>query len=103
MNAYTYILYSKALDRFYIGSTEFEPSQRLQLHLNEHYGKSKFTSKSKDWTIFFELKCQSIQQAREIEAHIKRMKSRIYIQNLVQYPVMFQKLLIRYSTTGSSR
>lgn len=44
---YVYILYSKDLDRYYIGSTsDIQP--RLTKHLSEHSG---FTGKAKDWEI----------------------------------------------------
>ncbi|MEY3084859.1 MAG: hypothetical protein RL037_1039, partial [Bacteroidota bacterium] len=39
---------------------------------------------------------------RNIEAHIKQMKSRKYIENLVRFPEISQKLKDKYSA-GSSR
>ena len=40
--------------------------------------------------------------ARKTEAHIKRMKSRKYIENLKLYPEMMEKLILKYDV-GSSR
>jgi putative endonuclease len=91
-----YILYSKKLDRFYIGSTILRPEDRLHSHLTEYYGKKKFTAKEKDWTIFLSIDCHSIEQAQKIEHHLKKMKSKKYIQNLLIYPEIAQKLLARY-------
>ena len=93
---YCYILHSRALNRFYTGSTILSPEERLKRHLEEYYGKSKFTAKAKDWKIFVAIECSSIDQARKIETHIKNMKSKKYIENLVKYPLITQRLLEQY-------
>jgi len=36
-------------------------------------------------------------QARMIETHIKRMKSRKYIENLMKYPAIAEKLKEKYN------
>ncbi|MFI5154722.1 MAG: GIY-YIG nuclease family protein, partial [Chitinophagales bacterium] len=46
---FVYILFSKALDSFYIGST-YNLEVRLRKHLCHHRG---FTGKSKDWEIVY--------------------------------------------------
>jgi len=95
-NFYSYILYSKKLDRFYIGSTSVETTHRLQRHLAKYYGNEKFTAKTNDWVLFFEIKCSSFSQAQKIEKHIKLMKSKKYIQNLKKYPEITLNLLEKY-------
>ena len=94
--ATVYILFSKSLQVFYTGVTTISVEQRLQNHLNEYY-ENKFTHKAKDWTVFLEIQCGTIKQAQHIEAHIKKMKSKIYIKNLNSYPEMIQKLLEKYN------
>ena len=94
--SYTYILFSRKLDKFYIGATRLSACDRLEKHLHEYYGKAKFTSKADDWILFFEIECIDFRQALKIEAHIKRMKSKNYIQNLVKYPEISQKLQEKY-------
>jgi putative endonuclease len=47
MQYFIYILYSKSLDKYYIGSTE-DVLKRLKKHLENHKG---FTSKAKDWEL----------------------------------------------------
>jgi len=89
---YVYILHSNKLNRNYIGSTS-NISQRIEFHLSS---KDKFTSKTKDWELIFKIECKSKEQALEIEKHIKKMKSSIYINNLKKYPEMTQKLLQKY-------
>ena len=81
--AYCYILYSKTLDRYYYGSTELNPTERLELHLQQYYGNRKFTAKASDWELVCAIECESLGQARRIEAFIKRMKSKKYVVSLV--------------------
>jgi len=94
---YCYVLYSKTTDRFYIGSTILNPEERLRRHLIDYYGNNKFTSMVKDWEIFFVIECSTLVQARKIEQHLKRMKSKKYIRNLKNYPEIMVSLLKRYS------
>ena len=96
MTAIVYILYSPSKRVFYTGFTTTTLEDRLQKHNSKYYG-NKFTAISSDWEVYFFIECSSENQARDIESHIKRMKSRKYIQNLKQYPEMGQGLLFRYS------
>lgn len=90
-----YILHSRRLNRFYTGSTS-DLDVRLDFHRNPQ--ARKFTAKAKDWGVFFQFECESKSQALSIEKHIKKMKSRVYIENLKKYPEMAEKLLLRYKT-----
>ncbi|MCU0361358.1 MAG: GIY-YIG nuclease family protein [Bacteroidia bacterium] len=93
--ASVYILYSSGLDRFYTGSCN-DLSYRTDQHLNKEYIKS-FTSKADDWVLFWHFDDLSYKQARAMEAHIKSMKSKIYIQNLKKYPEIMLKLIEKYA------
>ena len=93
--AEVYILYSKSLDRYYIGSCEIF-SERLLQHQNGQFSRS-FTKGASDWTVFLLISSLTYKQARSVEAHIKRMKSRKYIINLKMYPELRQNLLSRFS------
>ncbi len=93
--ASVYILYSKDLDRFYTGSCK-EILDRTDQHLNMEYTKS-FTTKAHDWILFWHDDDLHYKQARKIEAHIKKMKSKIYIQNLKKYPELIMKLKEKYA------
>jgi putative endonuclease len=94
MSDCVYILYSKKLDRYYTGYTG-DLNQRLEFH--RHPSKSTtFTSKADDWLLYYVINCESEQQARSIESHIKRMKSRRYIENLKIYVEITRKLLTQY-------
>ena len=89
-----YILFSSKLDKHYIGFTE-NFDQRIEFHLNENKSK-KFTYKADDWKLVFSLICQTKSQGLSIEKHIKLMKSKVYIQNLIRYSEISLKLLEKY-------
>ena len=84
--AIVYILYSTKLNKYYIGSCE-DLGQRFQQHKDGVYSQG-FTRKANDWEIFYELDNLEYSQARKIESHIKRMKSKRYIESLRDYPAM---------------
>ena len=96
MTAIVYILSSPSKGVYYTGYTTITMEERLYKHNSGYYDK-QYTAIAKDWEVYFLIECLSEKQARLIEAHIKRMKSRRYIENLKQYPEMVQGLLRRYS------
>ena len=63
---------------------------------NNNYYENKWTKQGQPWDVFYILECEHVNQARSIEVHIKKMKSKKYIDNLIQYPEMGQKLLDKY-------
>ena len=93
MAAFVYIIHSDKLNRYYIGSTELMPEERLSLHLAKVYGIRKFTAAADDWELVFSLECNSISLARTIEKYIKKMKSSRYIINLIKFPCLSKKLI----------
>ena len=95
MNNLVYIIYSKVLDKYYVGET-VDIENRLVEH-NEGKYKKAFTKKAKDWSVFLLINCATKQQALKIEKHIKRMKSRVYIENLKKFPEIVKRLKERYS------
>ncbi|RFC53177.1 GIY-YIG nuclease family protein [Brumimicrobium aurantiacum] len=98
--ASVYILFSKEIDKFYIGSCN-NLTQRLWEHNNKIY-KNAFTGKANDWILFYSYENLDYQIARKIEQHIKNMKSRIYYSNLVKYSEIMEKLIDKYKA-GSCR
>ncbi|MFZ1808903.1 MAG: GIY-YIG nuclease family protein [Cyclobacteriaceae bacterium] len=92
-----YILHSQSLNKYYVGSTQLNPQDRLLKHNTFFYGSNKYTAMASDWQIFTVIECRSIVQARSVEAHIKKMKSRKYIENLLTYPEMVERLLSKYN------
>ena len=96
MSYCSYILHSLKLNRYYVGYTS-NLKERLIFHENSE--SRKFTSKADDWEHYFTIDCNSKLQAVSIEKHIKRMKSKTYIENLKKYPEMALKLLLKYSAS----
>ena len=90
-----YILYSKFLDRYYAGET-MDLEERIKQHNSKFYD-SAYTEKGTDWVLFHSIECKDRLQARKIEAHIKKMKSKTYIQNLKRFSEMNEKLITKYS------
>ena len=93
--ASVYIIYSKKLDRFYVGSTKDLPT-RIVYHNRKEF-KDSFTAKSNDWELFFSIDSLSITLAKKIENHIKKMKNTTYFENLKKYPQMSEKLIEQFS------
>jgi len=92
--ASVYILYSKKLNHFYIGSCK-DLSYRIDQHLNKEFVGS-FTTMAQDWEIYLSIDELEYQQARLIETHLKKMKSKTYIQNLTKYPEIIERLKAKY-------
>jgi putative endonuclease len=75
-----------------------ELSERLFKHNSRFYDKT-YSSFTADWQLLLKIECVSVNQAIQIEKHIKRMKSKVYIENLKKYPEMVEKLLNLYRST----
>ena len=69
---YVYILYSPALDHFYVGESS-NPAQRL---LHHNAGNQRYTRRASDWVQVFLKPTASRDEARQIEQSIKKSKSR---------------------------
>jgi putative endonuclease len=82
---HVYIIYSESLNSFYTGYNKENLEERILHHQTGFYNNS-YTTKAKDWVLVWCLECQNVAQALKIEKHIKKMKSKIYIQNLISQP-----------------
>ena len=76
-----YILFSQNRNRYYIGFTGDDVFIRLKKHNTEHSG---FTGKTLDWTIVYTEKYAEKLQALQREKEIKKWKSRVMIEKLIQ-------------------
>lgn len=77
---YLYILHSNDLNKFYIGSTQ-NIQERLQRHLS---GRSKYTSKAKDWVLQYSVEYQTRALALKREKQLKNWKNAVRIRELIQ-------------------
>ena len=76
--AYTYILYSEKLNKYYVGAC-IDIDRRLKEH---NTGHSKYTSTGLPWILKYKEEFETLQEAKKREQAIKKMKSRIYIEGL---------------------
>jgi putative endonuclease len=76
-----YILYSKALVRYYIGSTS-NIEYRLQQHNKPH---KRYTNSGQPWIIVYSEQFDSKKEALIRERFIKEKKSKKFIRNLIDY------------------
>ncbi|MFW5872631.1 MAG: GIY-YIG nuclease family protein [bacterium] len=79
MPYYTYILYSESLNRYYIGSSE-NPEKRLERH---NARATVSTRGGRPWKVVYKEQYDSRKEAISRENFIKRMKSRKFIQSLI--------------------
>ena len=90
-----YILRSPSLGSYYIGQSE-DLKNRIALHEGKTFTRS-FTKRASDWELFHVIDCASRKQAVNIESHIKKMKSKKYVENLKKYPEISEKLKVKYN------
>ena len=76
---YTYIIFSKTLEKYYTGSCE-NIEHRLNDHLNS---RSAYTKVAKDWIMVYFESFDSRSLAVQREMEIKKKKSRKYIEFLI--------------------
>ena len=88
---FLYIIYSKDIDKYYIGETS-KPENRLAQH-NEHYFKTNFTKVATDWELALSFQCDTKEDAVFLERFIKKMKSRKFIEKVVQDPEILNSIL----------
>ncbi|MGZ3891595.1 MAG: GIY-YIG nuclease family protein [Mucilaginibacter sp.] len=79
MTFYVYILYSAALNQYYVGYSA-DLDDRLFRHNNSG---SKSTKKSKDWILKYKEPFGTRSAAMARESAIKKKKSRKYIESLI--------------------
>ncbi|AGA76812.1 GIY-YIG nuclease family protein [Echinicola vietnamensis] len=78
---YFYILYSRELDKYYIGHTSCRLEERLRRHNTNHKG---FTGRVNDWLVHYCETNQSKTEAVERELQVKSWKSRTKLVQLIE-------------------
>ena len=76
---YTYIIYSKTIDSYYVGASE-NINERLKKHKNSSKG---FTNRANDWEIVYSKEFSTKQESLIFEKQIKSWKSRKMIEKLL--------------------
>jgi putative endonuclease len=92
--ATVYIIFSKKINKYFIGSC-MDFSERLEEHRLKKF-KGTFTTRTDDWELFHAIHDLEYSQARRIELHIKNMRTREYYNNLKKFPELVEKLKERF-------
>ncbi len=93
---FTYILYSQHLGKYYIGYTS-DLSARLEHH---NRGASRYTRKGIPWKIVYFEKYLQKHDAIVRERHIKKKKSRKYIEQLLELDHAYEKCVKKRRSEG---
>jgi putative endonuclease len=92
---YVYVIESGLDGSIYIGKTS-DLKSRPEFHNSVELNKG-ITKRKIPWDYYFVMEVSNARIAGAIENHIKRMKSRRYIENLRKYPEIGKKLIEKYS------
>jgi putative endonuclease len=88
---YLYIIYSPKGDKFYVGETN-NLALRLFKH-NNHTYEGSFTKMANDWEVVLSYECNSKNQSLSLEKFIKKMKSKIFIQKIIENPKILEDII----------
>ena len=78
---FCYILYSKSINKYYVGHSCEDLQERLRKHLSNHTG---FTARAKDWIIVYFESFQNKSDAYTREIEIKAWKSKSKIKKFLE-------------------
>ncbi|PBQ33667.1 endonuclease [Sphingobacteriaceae bacterium] len=99
---FVYVIFSQNTNKFYIGET---PDVLTRLAFHNDIGKNTNSTKSGiPWEIFWFLEVGDRSLARRIETHLKKMKSKKYLEDLKKHPSISENLVEKYKgVPGSPR
>jgi putative endonuclease len=80
MSHFVYILYSETRDHYYIGSCA-DVEKRLIRH---NAGATPSTKPGRPWKVVYTENFSSKTEALKREIYLKRLKSRIYLEDLIR-------------------
>ena len=91
MDHFLYILYSNTSAKYYVGETH-DVQQRIFSH-NHHSYTNSFSKIANDWTLVLSFACVSRNDALKLERFIKKMKSKVFIEKIIQNPEILTDIL----------
>jgi putative endonuclease len=86
-----YIIYSKSSNKFYVGETH-NIDDRIIKH-NRHTYSDSFTKIANDWELVMFFNCSNREEATFLEKFIKKMKSRVFIEKIIDNPSILKDIL----------
>ena len=81
-SAFFYVLFSPSLNKYYTGITTEDIHTRVLKHNTSYYG-THYTSSASDWELRLFIHCETYNIARKTELYVKRMKSRKFIEKII--------------------
>ena len=78
---FVYIIFSLQANRFYVGESAFPDGRLIEHNTGKYSGAS--TKMSSDWECKLLIKCKNRSEALIVERYIKKMKSRQFINSLI--------------------
>ena len=81
MSYYVYVIYSKAQDHYYIGSTQDVP-ERLHRH---NSGREEYTKKYIPWELKVHLKKETRSEAYQLELKLKNLNREKLLKFIEKY------------------
>ena len=97
MPHFLYILHSKTSTKYYIGETH-DVKERILKH-NQHGYTNAFSKIANDWTLALNFECIDRNEALFLERFIKKMKSKIFIEKIIQNPEILKDILSKNKNT----
>jgi len=80
MTHFLYILYCQSIDRYYIGSSA-NVDERLIRH---NAGATPSSKPGRPWNIVYTEECASKSESIKRENYLRKMKSRVYVEDLIR-------------------
>jgi len=88
---FVYIIYSIKTNKYYVGTTD-DFNKRLEEHNNVVYPNA-YTRNGAPWVLKKCFYCELSQDAYFMERFIKRMKSRDFIEKIINEPSLFYEIM----------
>ncbi len=90
---YLYFIHSPSKNKIYVGVTT-HLQERLKKH-NDHAYAGAFSKIATDWELIFQKEFEDKQEALFLEKFIKKMKSRKFIEKVIQQPEILEDILTK--------
>ena len=91
MPHFLYILHSKTSTKYYVGETH-DVKERILKH-NQHQYANAYSKIANDWTLALNFECIDRSEALFLERFIKKMKSKFFIEKIIQNPEILEDIL----------
>ena len=87
-----YILFSEKQNRYHVGANKKELIKEYRVITHMVMENILNIATTNDWELFLFIESKDYSQAIRIERHIKKMKSKTFILNLIKYPEIVDML-----------